>query len=346
MRVLRIRHSNNSRPLFRGRLIFILAGFLALGMELPEAPTNDPPKTPLHRIDGRIYQVRVQIQNKKRTRGWPILPQTNWCQVATDSIHAITQNGVQVQFIGEENKDDPRQWKLQFAKKDYTIEFQALAYSSVLDNKIASAIEWPEAWDPLLEYYLEPSLYIESDDPIFKKAVADNGDATSVPIHIAAKVLIRYCLQNIESDGEYTKTDDSTTTGLDIKGARSAVRSSSGSAVDIVCVCIATLRAAGIPARPVVGMTNADMIGNAEIDPKYIVWGEYALPGAGWVPFMPERMRGTVDSLSQTLPWQGLGSLPRLNRRIPLAFNFNCFDINRSTQNLQMFFMSSPTEYQ
>ena len=346
MRLHRIRHSNNSRPLFRGRCIIILAGIIALGMELPETPTNDPPETPLHRVDGRIYQVRVQIQNKIRTRGWPILPQTNWCQIATDSIQVTNQNGKQVQFIGEENKDDPRQWKLKFANKDYTIGFQALAYSSVLDNKIASAIEWPESWNPLLEYYLEPSRYIESDDPIFQKAVADNGDAKSVPIHIAAKVLIRYCLQKIGSDGQYTKTDESTTTGLDLKGARYTVRNKSGSAVDIVCVCIATLRAAGIPARPVVGMTNADMIGDVEIDPKYIVWGEYALPGAGWVPFMPERMRGTVDSLSETAPWQGLGSLPRLNRRIPLAFNFNCYDINQSTQNLQMSFMSSPTEYQ
>ena len=216
--------------------------------------------------------------------------------------------------------------------------FQALAYSSVLDNQVASSIPWPESWDPQLEYYLEPSRFIESDDTIFKKAVEDNGDAKSVPIHIAAKVLIRYCLLKIGSDGQYTKTKDSTTTGLDLKGARSAVSNGGGSAADLVCVCIATLRAAGIPARPVVGITNADRIGNEDIDTKYIVWGEYALPGAGWVPFMPERMRGTVDNLSRTEPWQGLGALPRLNRRIPLAYNFNCYDIDRSTQSLQMFF--------
>jgi hypothetical protein len=231
-------------------------------------------------------------------------------------------------------------------EKDYTIDFQALAYSSELNTKVASSIPWPDSWDPLLEHYLEPSRFIESDDIIFQKAVADNGDAKSVPIHIAAKVLIRYCLLNIGSDGQYTKTKEGTTTGLDLKGARYAVRKESGSAADLVCVCIATLRAAGIPARPVVGITNADIIGDVEIKPKYIVWGEYVLPGVGWVPFMPERMRGTVNNLAHDVPWQGLGSLPRLNRRVPLAYNFNCFDIDRSTQSLQMFFESSPSEDQ
>ena len=33
-------------------------------------------------------------------------------------------------------------------EKDYTIYFQALAYSSALDTKVASSIPWPDSWDP------------------------------------------------------------------------------------------------------------------------------------------------------------------------------------------------------
>ena len=73
-----------------------------------------------------------------------------------------------------------------------------------------------------------------------------------------------------------------------------------------------------------------------------MVWGEYALPEIGWVPFVPKRMRGTVKNLSVYKSWQGLGTLPWLNRRVPLAYNFNCYDVNRANQLLQMFFTSSP----
>jgi len=346
MRLEKTQQSIEIQPRLRGWFILTLACIVALGMIAPEIPTNDPPMSALKRVDGRIYEVRVAVQNKDRSFGWPLLLQTNWCQVASDSIAVTNQTSKRIPYTATEVKDDPRQWRLRFNEKDYTIDFQALAYSSELDNQVASSTPWPESWDPRLEYYLKPSRFIESDDAIFKKAVEDNGDAKSVPIHIAAKVLIRYCLVNIGSDGQYSKSKESTTTGLDLKGARYAVRNEGGSAADLVCVCIATLRAAGIPARPVVGITNADMVGNKDINPKYIVWGEYALPGSGWVPFMPERMRGTVDNLSPTAPWQGLGALPRLNRRIPLAYNFNCYDIDRSTQSLQMFFESSPSEYQ
>ena len=33
-------------------------------------------------------------------------------------------------------------------------------------------------------------------------------------------------------------------------------------------------------------------------------------------------MRGTVDNLSPNVPWQGLGTMPWLNRRIPIAYTF------------------------
>jgi hypothetical protein len=75
-----------------------------------------------------------------------------------------------------------------------------------------------------------------------------------------------------------------------------------------------------------------------------MVWGEYALPNAGWVPFVPERMRGTIQGLSPEVTWQGLGTLPWLNRRVPIAYNFNCYDADRSLQNIQMTLLSSTQE--
>ena len=283
-----------------------------------------------------------QLQNKIRSTGWPILPQTNWCKIAVDTIQARNKKNQPISIDIVENTQDARQWHLQLPEKDYTVSFNAMVFSSVLNSSAASTIPWPESWDDTKSSYLTPSRFIESDDSIFKDAVADNGDPRSVPIHIAAKVLIRYCLNNIESNGQYTHVKNSITTGLDVKGARRAVRNGKGSAADLVCVCVATLRAAGIPSRPVVGITNADAVGNVAIAPQYMVWGEYALPGAGWIPFVPKRMRGTVNGLTHAEPWQGLGTLPWLNRRVPLAYNFNCYDVDRGIQSIQMTFISSP----
>jgi hypothetical protein len=315
-------------------------------MCLPEIPKNDPPLPPLERGHGRIYNIQVHVNNKKSTTGWPVLPQTNWCQIATDSIRFDDASNQQMRFTATEHFADSRQWILQAPQKDYVVHFSAWSYASILDNATASSIPWPESWEERIEKYLQPSRYIESNDAIFTSAVEENGDPRSVPIHIAAKVLIRHCLLNIQSDGQYSNTKNNTTTGLNVNGARSTVRRGKGSASDLVCVCVATLRAAGIPARPVVGMTNADTVGTVAIPPQYMVWGEYALPNAGWVPFVPKRMRGTVDGLSRFEPWQGLGTLPWLNRRVPLAFNFESYDIDRATQQLQMTFISSPQETQ
>ncbi len=338
-----------SRSLTRGRFIFCLCIILLLGMVAPRFPESlkrELPHAPLTRGSGRLYSVTVNVHNKKRTTGWPLLPETNWCEVRLNTISAVNTRSQFLEFIVDENKSDSRQWRFQFPELDYSFRFSPKAYSSILDNQKASKIPWPETWSPANEYYKNPSKFIESNDPVFTHAVEQNGQPHSVPIHIAAKVLIRYCLLHIESNGKYSQTAKGITTGIDVKGARNAVKTGKGSAVDLVCVCVATLRAAGIPARPVLGITNANTIGNLQIEPQYMVWGEYALPDAGWVPFVPERMRGTVEGLSLEEAWQGLGTLPWLNRRIPISYNFNTYDADRSTQNIQMTLLSSTQESQ
>ena len=135
------------------------------------------------------------------------------------------------------------------------------------------------------------------------------------------------------------------TTGLQIRGAKYALTSERQvSATDALCACIATLRAAGIPARPVVGITDVSKNGSKLKQPKYVVCGEYALPNAGWVPFSAERMRGTVDNLSLNEAWEGLGSWRYLNRHVPIAINFNLYDAKGAVQEIQMQFRSSPSE--
>ncbi|MBC8310181.1 MAG: transglutaminase domain-containing protein [Phycisphaerales bacterium] len=334
------------RPLPRGRFIFVLSGLIALGMIAPQVPTDDPPSPPLTHGDARIYEIRVNAHNALRSNGWPLLPRTNWCKVDLSTLLVSTPETKNVEFRVE-SLQDQRQWKLLIPEQSYTIRFNAMSFASKLNDRQASSIPWPESWDKSVALYLEPSRFIESEQDIFKQAVQENGNPKSTSVHTAAKVLIRYCLKFIKSDGQYANfTNSSTplTTGIKIKGALRAVQDGKGSATDVVCVCVATLRSAGIPARPVVGITNVDIVGTKNVAPYYMVWGEYALPDVGWVPFVPKRMRGTVKNLSLDEPWQGLGTLPWLNRRIPLTYNFNCYDVDKAYQSIQMQLVSTLPE--
>ena len=329
------------RPLRRGRFLFTLCILITTGMVAPEAPTNDPPKPPLSRSDARIYEVRIRVQSRIRSSGWPLLPQANWSKVNLDTLVVSTPESKKIPFKVE-TLQDARQWKLRIPEKKYTIQFDAMSYASKLDEVLAAKVPWPEKWDKTVTLYLEPSKYIESNNPLFKSEIDKLGNPHEEPVHIAAKRIIKYCLNNIKSDGLYSNFDTEVTTGINVNGALYAANNGKGTAADLVCVCVALLRAAGIPARPIVGITNADTVGTKQVDPYYMVWGEYALPEIGWVPIVPKRMRGTVKNLSVYKSWQGLGTLPWLNRRVPLAYNFNCYDVNRANQLLQMFFTSSP----
>jgi len=99
------------------------------------------------------------------------------------------------------------------------------------------------------------------------------------------------------------------------------VQSGVGSPHDLICVCIATLRAAGIPARPVIGLMPKIIEGKKKY--SIVSWGEFFLPNAGWIPFDPMMMRD-YGSIHKDIhnPWPGLGAIDTLNKRIPLAFHF------------------------
>ncbi|MDP7006322.1 MAG: transglutaminase-like domain-containing protein [Phycisphaerales bacterium] len=341
--MFKLRNIPLNRPQFWGRFIFAFTLILSIAASTQETGLSPP----LKKTDKRIYNFVVQAESNNIDSKWPILPKTCWSYVDASTIvvtNTSTGEDISETCRREENEDFVGQWNLLIPSQNYKVQFTSSSFSSELDEEVAAKIPWPEEWDEEFEAYLQPSRYIQSDDQVFKNAVAENGNPKSVSIHTAAKVLIRYCLQYIHSDGQYSRSKGSIFEGLEVKGARYAANKEKGSAVDLVCVCIATLRAAGIPSRPVVGITVADTVGTIKIDPTLIVWGEYALPNVGWVPFNPKRMKGTVQNLPLNQPWQGLGTMQWLNRRMPIAWNFEIEDLGKSKQQFQMRFVSSPSE--
>lgn len=203
----------------------------------------------------------------------------------------------------------------------WQVAYDLQVWSSRIDDEAAARIAWPQEWPKEVQDGLAPQSYIQSDDSIFAEEVekVTRGKLRLVPPYLAAKDLVRHCINSIQISGSANIRDEfRVLRGMDVNGAAQAARKRIGSPHDLVCVCVAMLRAAGIPARPVVGAQENEL-GKGE----FVSWAEFYLPEAGWVPFDPIEMRGKgVRNLDVRKAWPEFGTMDELNERIPLAYHF------------------------
>jgi transglutaminase-like putative cysteine protease len=207
----------------------------------------------------------------------------------------------------------------------------AIAFNSEVDESAASSIAWPRAWTSESQSYLSPSLGIDSDHQIFRDFVAKvaGEDLRRVPVYLAAKDLVRRSIIEFSNvSGEALVREGlGAVRGFRLQGASMAANAGTGSRGDLVCVSVAVLRAAGIPARPVIGIYSGK---GSRSDNKLpsgkstlCVWAEFHLPGAGWVPFDPFEMRGSgLPQADVRKPWRWFGTIDQLNERVALTYEF------------------------
>jgi hypothetical protein len=204
----------------------------------------------------------------------------------------------------------------------WNLQYAVQVWSSEIDDAAAANIAWPKEWPQEVKDGLQPQMFVESDDPIFKQTVhrVSQGKLRFVPPYLAAKDLVRYAINEVQMTGDGMKRGiNRALLGLDVQGASQTAVDGRGSPNDLVCVCVAMLRAAGIPARPVIGVME-DPETNKNV---FAVWAEFYLPDAGWVPFDPVAMRGKgIRTLDVRKAWPEFGTMKDLNRRIPLAYHF------------------------
>ncbi len=337
------RFSCTHRFLRRNRCVSLLVSCFGISL-LTTTSVSNCIQPAIEKSTPRIYDVTFRVNTRNEaSQGWPYVEQTNWSSIKPPSFRVTNQIDEDLPYTCKLLPEQTMQWHILLKYKDYQIHFNEISYASKLDESRAAIIPWPDTWAKEVAWYLKPSKYIQSEDELFTLLVNKLIDKEKILPHLAAKILIRHCLQNTTSTGVYAETKNNLTSGIDVTGAKHAFKENvQGSACDEVCACVAALRAAGIPARSIIGVTSDNIYGDKLISPTYIVWGEYALPEIGWIPFNPKRMRGTVDNLPLQEPWQGLGTLPYLNRRIPLAINFNLYDAKNASQEIQINFRGSP----
>jgi hypothetical protein len=204
----------------------------------------------------------------------------------------------------------------------WQLGYRVQTWSSQIDDAAAQKVAWPKEWPADVKDGLKPQKFVESDNEVFTQAVQNvsEGKLRFVPPYLAAKDLVRYCINQIQITGDgMNRGFNNSLLGIDVQGALETVNEKIGSPNDLVCVCVAMLRAAEIPARVVIGVTE-DEETNKNV---FVCWGEFYLPDAGWVPFDPVAMRGKgVRTMDVKKPWPEFGTMKDLNRRIPLSYQF------------------------
>ena len=314
-----------------------------------DSPSGRPPQGPLQRVDPRIYDFSITVnistiwQRDVTQRRYynikdapivmPVIFQGTYSRVPSDSLWAkLWLDGREDKTLSERTRVDSGfpyhshlavmtipEFKGQTVR--WSFGYKVQVWSSKIDDAMAANIPWPREWPKEVKDGLQRQMFIESDDPIFKETIEriSQGQLRMVPPYLAAKDIVRYCIENVRVSGNSEHRGyGGMLHGLQIAGALKATESTTSSANDLVCVCVAMLRAAGIPARPVIGIEK-----NLSNRKEFVSWAEFFLPGAGWIPFDPNEMRGKgIAQKTVHDPWQGFGTIKKLNRRIPLSYHF------------------------
>ena len=320
---------------------------LAAGAHHPNSG-QDAPTPPLGRAKPKKweYSIRAQVQaltqanpylDNGNTGGiicsatkliFPLVLEGNYTQVDPKSIRVagMIENNWQYQDVPWTLRgpmpDGTAEVVLDFPVVDASViamqlTWTAESWTPTLDEANAAKVTWPREWPEEVAKFLEPSRFIDSKLPAVETFVASitQGRQRSVPLFLAAKELARNVVQHF-------KNVDAGKTGVQsITTLTTCLNQGKGTRTDMTCLAVACLRAAGIPARPVVGFgtyLSASLLKEVH---TWIPWCEFYLPGAGWVSFDPYEMRGKgIELKGLDVAWPWFGYEKQMNERTTLGY--------------------------
>lgn len=160
-------------------------------------------------------------------------------------------------------------WKAGPLRTGYLVfiaEFPMTCWETRIDESIARRYQWPSApWSAEMALCLEPQLMVESRDPAIADLVKQwtKNDPRGLKPYDLAKRLAGNVVEHMHITDpptvsqalgvEVGKTSAVALEGFVVHGAAFAAREKKGSIYDMACLLAAVYRAAGLPARLVIG---------------------------------------------------------------------------------------------
>ena len=219
-----------------------------------------------------------------------------------------------VEFSFDAGRDTTMRWSITLPHQSYAI---------VVDESEAAKLPWPRSVSSDVTSALKPSGLIDSDHPVFEEAVKNiAGDRLRlVSPWRAAKSLLAGVIRTIRvGEPDIARGRATSIRGVLSRAASEAAKSNVVNPVEDVLVAVGVLRAAGLPARAVHGVTFR----NLRTPPDPVTWGEWFHPDLGWVPFDMQFLRGDgVVNRGIDQKWRGFGEIRDLERRVPIALRLH-----------------------
>ncbi len=235
---------------------------------------------------------------------------------------------------------------------DVDIEMPVTTWESVFDEQKASKAIWPasghwprECATSFGATYLDKLPIIDPTSVVVREALAkwtSNKPPQSIPPVQLAKFLASKMLETIQPSGDgLISSRTGLLQGFDLHGAEYTLKEGRGSEHDIACTLCSIYRAAGLPARTVIGFDLTESKGSGvglKHKPGGAVrsWVEFALidetavspttgePKVVWVPVDVVRQRkGSSVAPPEGKPWKYFGFNPDAEDVIPIAFHYH-----------------------
>lgn len=204
---------------------------------------------------------------------------------------------------------------------EFFLEEYVTCYNARVDEDKLRAIPWTESWPAEVSAELRPQRYIESTNEQVAQLLEKmtKGKHKSVAPFLLGKELARQVVNNFQVSGKNWYNDHhGQFAGLEVSGALKAIEQMRGTSHDSVCVFVALCRAAGLPARPVIGLDMKDK------SRELISWAEFFVPSAGWITVDLRPLYSAPGRAHDIMrAWPGVGANDELNLLVPISYHFH-----------------------
>jgi hypothetical protein len=224
------------------------------------------------------------------------------------------------------------------------LEIPMTCWETVFDEKVAAKATWPAGnkWPRMAQATLSPQAKIDADQADTQaigevlKAWTLGKDPKSVSPLQLAKTLAGKCVESFQPTGSgELYSNVGAFVGLDLLGPAETIRRGAGSPHDIASVLVGAYRAAGLPARLVIGYDETERKGDdsSPFEKKSFgftvrSWVEFCLFDETnntelWVPVDPVRIRKQSSRTAPfDRPWKYFGTHDEMETLLPFAFHF------------------------